>query len=415
MKESLAFMKAVPLLVAFAFPALLACSGQLAETSGPADLEPAIAEPAPILAEAPPIAPAPILPQAQVEQKAPLAHSGPVPRLEGPAPPPVTTARIAGPASNDEQRLARVASERTNLQPRGNYQIGPGDLVEINVFDLAEMNRKERVSSSGFIQMPLIGAIQAVGKTESDLAADIAARLSVNYLQNPQVNVSVIGYKSQQVAVTGAVARPGLYPLTRERYTLLDMLSEAGGRTRDSGSIVLFVPAPSSGTSAAFAAASTGGQIDAPETVGESINVDLERLMQGAARANLSFPLVGGDVIYVPEAGSFSIEGWVEKPGTYPISRHMSALGAISAAGGPLFPALLSEVEILRARDDQTGTRGKLLADLNAVELGEQPDVELRSGDAVRVPGSVPLMIPWGFWELLKNMVRFGASVSTIP
>ena len=321
--------------------------------------------------------------------------------------------------ASDEARLASLAAQRANLKTSDNV-IGPGDLVEINVFDLAEMNQKLRVSSSGFIQMPLIGAVKAGGRTEAELAKDIEGRLSSNYLQNPQVNVSVLEYQNQQVAVTGSVAKPGLYPLTRERYTILDMLSQAGGVTKDASSILEFIPATVGESSSAFEVAKSGAPLASP-TTGESardaITVDFGELLRSSGGSRLSFPLIAGDVIYVPESGSFAIEGWVAKEGNYPITRRMTVLGGISAAGGPLFPAVTSRVEILRASDANRGERATVVTNLEAVRAGREPDVNLRPGDVVRVPGSVPAMIPWGVYKFFESVVRvgLGATVGVIP
>ena len=110
--------------------------------------------------------------------------------------------------------------------------------MEINVFDLPEMNRKVRVSSSGLVQLPLIGAVKATGRSEADLAQEISKKLSNNFVRDPQVDVFVDEYKSQQIGVMGSVAKPGLIPLTKNRYTILDMISEAGGLTKDAGAVV---------------------------------------------------------------------------------------------------------------------------------------------------------------------------------
>jgi len=308
-----------------------------------------------------------------------------------------------------------IASQRANIRPTDNV-VGPGDLIEVNVFDLPEMNRKERVSLSGFVQMPLIGAVQAAGKTETAIADDIRARLSANYLQNPQVSVYILEFKSQQVAVTGSVARPGLYSLTREKYTIMSMLSEAGGVTREAGPIIEFVPSSGGRRSAAFEAASSGNTSTVRNAVTDSITIDLQQLLKGGSNSRLAFPVVDGDVIYVPEAGGFSIEGWVDKSGTFPITRRMTVLGAVSAAGGPLFPAKLGQVEVLQAQT-ASGNRETRIADLNAIRAGEAPDLELRPGDVVYVPGSVPLMIPWGIYKAFETLVRVGvgASVGVVP
>jgi polysaccharide export outer membrane protein len=320
--------------------------------------------------------------------------------------------------ASDLARLQQLADQRSRRRRDEPYRIGPGDLLEINVFDLPEMNRKVRVGQSGYIQLPLIGAVEAAGRTEAGLSAEIAVRLERDYLNNAQVDVFVEEYKSQQVAVTGAVAKPGLYPLTRDRYTILDMISEAGGLTKDAGSVIEFIPG-GSGTASSpfFAVASTGSGLPpgavAAEALAraEAISIDLNELLRGGTREVLNVPVAAGDVIYVPEAGTFTIEGWVDKPGTYPLSRTSTILAAISAGGGPLLPAKLRSVRLLRDRGDPGGTREVIEVDVAAIREGQAPDVPLRSGDIVRVPGSLVLVVPWGFYTFVKNLVSIGASI----
>jgi polysaccharide export outer membrane protein len=336
-------------------------------------------------------------------------------------PPPVAPAgaNASVPRSrSDAERLRQIAAQRSELKPAATYLIGAGDLLEVNVFDLAEMNRKVRVGASGFIQLPLIGAVKAAGRSEAQLAEEISGRLSKDYLQNPQVDVFVEEYKSQQVAVTGSVAKPGLYPLTRERYTILDILSEAGGLNKEAGGVIQFIPAQSGGSSAAFDVASAGGRIPlASESAGrtqagaDAISIDLNDLLGGGNRTALNVTVAAGDVIYVAEAGSFTIEGWVDKPGTYPLTAKTTVLAALSAGGGPLFPSRLGRVEILRSGNGNQGSREIQVVDLNAVRSAESPDVTLRSGDIVRVPAWKILLPPWGVYTFVKSLVSVGASI----
>lgn len=329
--------------------------------------------------------------------------------------------RVTAPATTDAERLRQVAIERARLQRSETYRIGAGDLLEINVFDLAEMNRKVRVSSSGFIQLPLIGAVKATGLSEAELASQIVERLTKSFMQDPQVDVFVEEYKSQQVAVTGSVAKPGLYPLTRERYTILDMLSEAGGLTKEAGAVIEFIPTDGGRSSAAFEVASAGGRIPLTRmsaekgvnlaAAGDHISIDLNDLLRGGNRHALNLPVVAGDVIFVPEAGSFTIEGWVDKPGTYPLTRTTTVLAALSAGGGSLFPSRLGRVEILRtSRTDQVG-REILIVDLNAIRAGQESDLPLRSGDIVSVPAWKSLMLPWGAYTFVRSLISIGASI----
>lgn len=321
-------------------------------------------------------------------------------------------------SATDLERLQRLARERAHVRPSDAYKLGPGDLVEINVFDLPEMNRKVRVGQSGYVQLPLIGAVRARGKSESELGWEIARRLKRDYLHNPQVDVFVEEYKSQQVAVTGAVDKPGLYPLTRERYTILDMVSEAGGLTKDAGSVIEFIPAGAAKSNRAFAVASASDSIAVGTgssevlAAADAISIEVNDLLRGGSDAELNVAVGAGDVIFVPEAGSFTIEGWVDKPGTYPLTRNTTVLAAISSGGGPLLPARLGSVVILRK--DGTEEREAIPVNLHAVRDGRTPDVQLRSGDIVRVPSNPLLLPPWGVYAVIRDLIRIGASVPLI-
>ena len=110
------------------------------------------------------------------------------------------------------------------------YRIGSGDLLKVEVFGVPDLNRSVRVNASGQISLPLIGPIQAGGLTAEQLAADIAAHLAKEYLQNPQVTIFIEEFTSQRVTVTGAVKTPNVFPL-KGKTTLLQVVAEAGGPT----------------------------------------------------------------------------------------------------------------------------------------------------------------------------------------
>ena len=111
------------------------------------------------------------------------------------------------------------------------YRIGPQDLLKLDVFGVEALSKHSvRVNASGQISLPLIGALQAGGLTAEQLAADIAARLAQDYLQNPQVTIFIEEFTSQRVTVTGAVKTPNVFPL-KGRTTLLQVVAQAGGPT----------------------------------------------------------------------------------------------------------------------------------------------------------------------------------------
>lgn len=93
------------------------------------------------------------------------------------------------------------------------YLIGPFDKVSIDVFNVPELSREVQADASGRIALPLIGTIDAAGKTPAELAQAIASALRGQYVRNPQVTVNLKETVSQVVTVDGEVREPGLYPV----------------------------------------------------------------------------------------------------------------------------------------------------------------------------------------------------------
>jgi polysaccharide export outer membrane protein len=110
----------------------------------------------------------------------------------------------------------------------GDYKIGPEDTIEINVFQLTDLNRTLTVDSSGRILLPLVGQMTAAGRTSEELSSDIAGRLAKSYVNNPQVTVIVKDAQGQRITVDGAVAQPGVYALTGPT-TLMQAVALAKG------------------------------------------------------------------------------------------------------------------------------------------------------------------------------------------
>jgi polysaccharide export outer membrane protein len=108
------------------------------------------------------------------------------------------------------------------------YRIGPHDLLKIEVFQVPEFSKQERVNEAGMIKMPEIGEVEVGGLTPKEAEALIANRLREAVLQNPQVSIFVIEYASQKITVAGHVKQPGIFPLTGET-TLMQAIALAGG------------------------------------------------------------------------------------------------------------------------------------------------------------------------------------------
>lgn len=108
--------------------------------------------------------------------------------------------------------------------------IGPLDTIRVDVFGVPELTREMQVDAGGRIAMPLIGTIDAGGKTSAELSRDIESALTGRFVRNPNVTVNINSSVSQVVTVDGQVVEPGLYPVTNQ-MTMLRALASAKGLT----------------------------------------------------------------------------------------------------------------------------------------------------------------------------------------
>ena len=119
------------------------------------------------------------------------------------------------------------------------YQLGPGDLVRVNVFQQADLSGQFRLDGDGDLALPLAGEISAGRLTTRGLEQAIAARLREgNYLLNPQVSVQVLTYRP--FYIVGEIRRPGEYEY-RNGMTLMNAAALAGGftyRARESAATI---------------------------------------------------------------------------------------------------------------------------------------------------------------------------------
>jgi polysaccharide export outer membrane protein len=120
------------------------------------------------------------------------------------------------------------ASERVAIQAHDNsFVIGNDDVLAINVWKEPDISRSIPVRSDGKISLPLVGEVEAAGRTPLKLEQDISGKLK-SYIAEPEVTVIVQQINSQKINVLGMVAKPGSYPLTNSA-TVLDAIAVAGG------------------------------------------------------------------------------------------------------------------------------------------------------------------------------------------
>jgi len=133
---------------------------------------------------------------------------------------------VSGPAAYD------LIPANTGISDQQAYRIGPLDVLKVTVFQEPDLSIEELpVDASGNIIFPLIGTFNAMGKTGSELSAELADRLSARFLVNPQVSIIVKQSATQNVTVEGQVTRPGVFPITGST-SLLQAVALAQGPTR---------------------------------------------------------------------------------------------------------------------------------------------------------------------------------------
>jgi polysaccharide biosynthesis/export protein len=243
--------------------------------------------------------------------------------------------------------------------------IGPGDLLDIVVFDTPELSSHVRVTQDGFANLPVIGRVDLNG-----LNADQAARRletlfrSRNLLLEPHVTVFIVEYASQGATITGEVRQPGIYP-TLGRRRLLDMIAIAGGISPTAGKTASIVRRDDPTHPLAVTLQATAAHLAAQE------NPDI----------------LPGDTIVVAKAGVIYIVGDVGKPGGFLVDNNerLSTAQALALAGGPNRTASLSKTRLIRKVN---GGREEYMLDLAKLLKGQQADLLLNDGDIVWVPSS---------------------------
>ena len=122
------------------------------------------------------------------------------------------------------------------VQPAGaqsaDYKLSPGDSIKVQVYQQPDLTVEARVSETGTISYPLVGAVKLGGLSISEAEKRIANSLQkANILKQPQVNIVLLQVRGNQVSVLGQVQKPGRFPLETNNVRVSDMLAAAGGVT----------------------------------------------------------------------------------------------------------------------------------------------------------------------------------------
>jgi polysaccharide export outer membrane protein len=271
------------------------------------------------------------------------------------------------------------------------YQVGPDDVLEISIFEW-EMSEETktldfRVSETGIISLPAIGALHVGGKSIQQIQSQIERELEMRgVLQSPRVSVDVKDYRSRRISVIGEVNAPGVYAIHRNVSTLMDMLTLAGGPTADAGQIAYVLRKPD------------------PQSDPVRITVDLEELFD-MGKFELNAVLRGEDIVYVPKAPLIYVYGEVRAPGGYALRRSLRSIEAVALAGGMTEDANKSRSYLVR----RTPGKGETIVPLDfvVIETGRTPDLYLKEGDVIHVPQSASRVAWRETWDAFRGVFTF--------
>ena len=216
--------------------------------------------------------------------------------------------------------------EPVAANPSGDYVLGVGDVLEINVRNFPDLNNTVTVRPDGKISMPRAGSVVANGKTPAQLAQEIQTRLSKT-LNFAYVQIVVKQARAQQARIIGAVNSVGTYDV-KSGMRLMDLVAQAGGLStkpnRVSGRLI------------------RAGQVSTLNVAGA--------LKQPDGTANVT--LRPNDLVVLDAADyskQITVMGEVAKPGAYDLDEDLTVMALLAQAGGPTDKAALRGASVLRA------------------------------------------------------------------
>ncbi len=211
------------------------------------------------------------------------------------------------------------------------YIIGAGDVLEVTVYDHADLTQTVRVNSDGTIMLAMLGMVKVGDLSVSDASGKVAGLYGDGWLVEPQVNIFIQEFRSGKATILGQIAKPGLYELSNQ-ITLLELISTAGGLTEDAGSLA------------------TIKRRTVSKDQESVITVDLKQLIE-KGDTSLNLTIQPGDNIYIQKAKIVYVSGEIKKPGAYKCTDETSIIQLITLAGGFTDKASPTRVKLIRKQD----------------------------------------------------------------
>ncbi|HEX8925323.1 MAG TPA: polysaccharide biosynthesis/export family protein, partial [Terriglobales bacterium] len=216
-----------------------------------------------------------------------------------------------------------VSAQQPTTSSAAALKIGPGDLLEVSMYDNPDLSGRFRVDEKGCITVPLLGALTVEGLTAEQAAARLQERYkSEQILKAPQATVFIAEYATQGITVNGEVKNPGLYPALGVRM-LNDVIAAAGGElpTAAAKAIIIHKADPANPVT-----------VDYRPT---ALTPEMQRIQ-----------IMPGDTITIPRAGVVYVLGAVQRPGGFALEgrQTLTVMEAMALAQGTVRGASLKRV-----------------------------------------------------------------------
>lgn len=303
-----------------------------------------------------------------------------------------------------EFRLASSAVSRAATLQEDAYIVGPGDVLDLRLFDAPELSGQLEVLSDGTVPLPLIGSVRVSGLTLQQATGWFQELLSKQLIR-PQLQLVVSKPRPIRVALVGEVERPGIYSLSLNETaqteggpatrltglpTVVDAIQKAGGITQlaDLRAVLLRRRLP--GDQPLFKQA----KLDLLALVIEGVQSQNPYLFDGDTIVLKPAEEVPEEAVELasvnlsPQVIQVNVIGEVETPGLLKLQANTPLVQAVLAAGGPkVWRASKGDVELVRINRNGSATLKRFEINLNQ-GASNQKNPPLRDGDTVRVKRS---------------------------
>jgi polysaccharide export outer membrane protein len=258
--------------------------------------------------------------------------------------------------------------------------IGPGDTLDVRVFDTPEMQQEVRVTDKGTVPLPFIGELQVAGKTPAVAAKSIETALVEKHIMlHPQVAVGIKSFGTQNVSVLGEVHNAGEFQITTPQ-PILKVLSIAGGLTPLADRTIT---------------------IQRHHDPSQQLRYYVSNNAEQALAASANVLVYPGDTVVVPKAEVVYVLGDVGRPGGYPMTTNdskLTVMQAIALAGWANNTSKTSRIRLIRRTPQGQNAIPIQLAE---IQKGKQPDLTLQPNDVLYIPFS---------W--MKNVAMSASSIA---